>query len=229
MGVKLWSRNDQHMLSVQLGTRDGRPTDKQAARALRRFRACDPFVETEYEALQVEGLPELRAFIAKAHAASPDTWGVVKERRPYLRIEAPDEAAVGEERSAEADVRNHVPSPLPEGWSERAARNATPDTAVVLETPYADVSVWLLREDGSDVHLAVRGGSSLVRRTPPSAMRPPWMSSRASMPAGRLPGAVGRPAPAGAGDAAPLRDAAVRRRGDCFEDVRWSRWLAPVA
>jgi hypothetical protein len=41
---------------------------------------------------------------------------------------------------------------LPEGWSERAARNATPDTAVVLETPYAEVTVWLLREDGSDVH-----------------------------------------------------------------------------
>jgi Leucine-rich repeat (LRR) protein len=152
LAVKLWSRNDQHMLSVQLGTRDGRATDKQVARALRRFRACDPFVETEHEGLQVEGFPELRAFIAKAHAASPDTWGVVRERRPYLRVEAPDEAAVGEERSAEADVRNHLPYPLPEGWSERAARNATPDTAVVLETPYAEVTVWLLREDGSDVH-----------------------------------------------------------------------------
>jgi hypothetical protein len=152
MAVKLWSRNDQHMLSVQLGTRDGRSTDKQVARALRRFRACDPFVETEYEGLQVEGFPALRAFIARAHAASPDTWGVVKERRPYLRVDAPDEAAVGEQRSAEADVRNHLPSPLPEGWFERAARNATPDTAVVLETPYADVTVWLLREDGSDVH-----------------------------------------------------------------------------
>ena len=157
MAVKLWSRNDQHMLSVQLGTRDGRSTDKQAARALRRFRACDPFVETEYEGLKVEGLPELRAFIAKAHAASPDTWGVVRERRPYLRIEAPDEAAAGDERSVEADVRNHVPSPLPEGWSERAARNAAPDTAVVLETPYAEVTVWLRREDGSDVHVLYVG------------------------------------------------------------------------
>jgi Leucine-rich repeat (LRR) protein len=152
MAVKLWSRNDQYMLSVQLGSRDGRITDQHAARLLRRFRACDPFVETEYEGLRIEGLPDLRAFIAKAHAASPDTWGGVRERRPYLRVEAPDEAAVDEERSAEADVRNHLPSPLPEGWSERAARNAPLDTAVVLETPYADVTVWLHREDGSDVH-----------------------------------------------------------------------------
>jgi len=152
MAVTLWSRNDQYIVSVQVGSRDGRISDKHAARLLRRLRACDPFVETEYEPLRVEDLPDLRAFIAKAHAASPDTWGVVKERRPYLRVEAPVEAAVDEARSAEADVRNHLPSPLPDRWSERPANNAPPDTAVVLETPHADVTVWLHREDGSDVH-----------------------------------------------------------------------------
>jgi hypothetical protein len=49
-----------------------------------------------------------------------------------------------------SDVRDHLPSPLPEGWSTRPA-NAPPDVAVLLETPYADVTAWLMREEGSDV------------------------------------------------------------------------------
>jgi Leucine-rich repeat (LRR) protein len=145
IGVALWSRDGHHMLSVQIAARGGPPKDKQVARLLRRFRACDPFVETDHEMLTAADLPQMRSFIARAHPASPDSWGPTRQPRAYLRVEAAEDARPSET----AHVRNHLPSPLPQDWSERPSKD--PDTVCLLTTPGADVVVWLRREDGSDV------------------------------------------------------------------------------
>jgi hypothetical protein len=145
IAVALWSRDGSHMLSVQIAARGGRPPDKKVARLLRRFRTCDPFVETDHEMLTAADLPQMRSFVAKPYPASPDSWGATREARAYIRVEAVEDAPP----SPTAHVRNHLPSPLPAGWSEQPSTN--PENVVLLTTPGADVVVSLERKEGSDL------------------------------------------------------------------------------
>src|ERR1019366_2355987 len=147
--VVLWSKDDQHLLMVQLWRRDGSDmTDKQAARILRRFRASDPFIENDD--MIVGDVKHARCFMALAHAASPDTWGAWRTKNPLIRVEANDDASAW----ASADVRNHLPSPLPAGWSIRPTREPD-DVACIVSAPEAEMTVLLSTTGGDAVKLAV--------------------------------------------------------------------------
>jgi Leucine-rich repeat (LRR) protein len=123
-------RDGGHLLMVHVWRHDRtRMSDKQAARILRRFRAADSFVEST-ETL-VNDVPDVRCFVARAHSAAPDTWGAHRAKGPPLHVEASeadDDASAGVEGAA-SDVRHHLPSPLPAGWSTRATTKAEPDVA----------------------------------------------------------------------------------------------------
>jgi|CZKU01.1.fsa_nt_gi Leucine-rich repeat (LRR) protein len=147
--VMLWSKDDQHLLMIQLWRRDGSDmTDKQAARILRRFRASDPFIENDD--MIVGDVKHARCFMALAHAASPDTWGAWRTKNPLIRVEANDDASAW----ASADVRNHLPSPLPAGWSIRPTREPD-DVACIVSAPEAEMTVLLSTNAGDAVKLAV--------------------------------------------------------------------------
>jgi Leucine-rich repeat (LRR) protein len=146
----LWHKDEQHLLMVQLWPRTGvRMNDKQAARILRRFRATESFVESGE--MLLEGFDHGRCFLAIAHPASPDTWGAFRERSALIRVEANDEGGPW----ATADVRHHLPSPLPEGWSTQGTKRPE-DVACFVSTPEAEMTVLLSAFDpGDGVKLAV--------------------------------------------------------------------------
>src|ERR1019366_3581782 len=162
-------RDGEHLLMVHVWRHDRtRMSDKQAARILRRFRAADSFVEST-ETL-VNDVPDVRCFVARAHPAAPDTWGAHRARAPPLHVEASetdDDASVGVEGSA-SDVRHHLPSPLPAGWSTRATTKEEPDVACLLSAPDAELTVLLRTDPSSDVPQLVvslmppRGSASKV-------------------------------------------------------------------
>jgi hypothetical protein len=134
---------------VYLAPRSTLPViDKQAARILRRFRSCNAFVETHYEDALFGLGPSVRCFIARALPASPDTWGAVREGHALIRVEAPEEDLP--RVPARLDIRLHLPTPLPSGWSLRKPV-AAEDTACNLTAPEADMVVTLSTAEGSDV------------------------------------------------------------------------------
>jgi Leucine-rich repeat (LRR) protein len=129
-----------------------RLTDKRAARILRRFRACGDFVEVlDRDELLLEE-PHVRCFAARAYPASPATWGQVRHAPAPIRVDAPTDTAAP---SRMGDVRNHLPSPLPHGWSLRPVK-APDDVGCFLVTPEADITVVLRPvQHGDTFELAV--------------------------------------------------------------------------
>jgi hypothetical protein len=156
----------RHLVVVYLAPRDRKPAmDKKAARVLRRFRACDAFVETKWEGVQVPNLPWVRCFVAFAHPASPETWAAMREEQAPIRIEPAAEASA---RSRTLDLRNHLPEPLPEGWRFLEGRDKR-GMGCNIDTPLASLSVVLETQPDSDAGKLAVGVFPL-----PGA--PPWVS-----------------------------------------------------
>jgi Leucine-rich repeat (LRR) protein len=150
ISMMLLSRDDAHLVMVYMWRHDRTAlTDKEAARILRRFRASDAFVETDDTPLVEE--PGIRCFIARAHAATPDTWGASRVRGALMRVEegADDEAALGRGAPA-SDVRHQLPSPLPGGWSVRPTTKEPEDVACRISVPEAELTVLLRMVPSSD-------------------------------------------------------------------------------
>lgn len=155
LGVRLKGEDDRRLLVVQMLSHEPIP-EKRVARILRRFRNCGPFVETHHEHLAPSasaGEAAVRAFIAKAHPASPDSWAVVARMPPLLRVE-PSGGDAESVTTATADLANHLPSPLPGPWRELA----TPESirrhgARVFSVPGGEVLARLKRAEGSDVEV----------------------------------------------------------------------------
>ncbi|HEX4448634.1 MAG TPA: leucine-rich repeat domain-containing protein [Polyangiaceae bacterium] len=153
--LMLLNEKDDYLVMIHLWRNGGLPvTDKLAGRILRRFRASDAFIESEE--LLAGDVPGVRCFIARAHAATPDSWGDWRSRAPLLRIEA----AVGENDSdsdttagnpGESDVRHHLPSPLPRGWSVRPTKEPA-DVACLISAPEAEMVALLRLAPSSDAH-----------------------------------------------------------------------------
>jgi hypothetical protein len=79
IGMTLLSRDDAHLVVVHMFRHDCAPlTDEEAGAILRRFRASGAFVETDDS--PAGEVPGVRCFIARAHAASPDTWEAWRAR-----------------------------------------------------------------------------------------------------------------------------------------------------
>jgi internalin A len=148
--VTLWRRDAGQLLMVQLWPRGGvRMNDKQAARLLRRFRATDPFVETDE--MLLEEYTHGRCFIAIPHATSPDSWAAYRERGALLRVEPNADGGPWDL----ADVRHHLPAPLPAGWSVRPTKRPE-DEALLISAPEAEIMVILRAFDaGETVKLSV--------------------------------------------------------------------------
>ena len=148
VSLTLMSRDEaSHLVMVHMWRLDRTPlADKQVARILRRLRASDSFVESQEKL--VGDAPGVRCFIARAHAASPDTWGAARVRGPLLVVEEGASDAGPEGR--ESDVRHHLPSPLPDGWSVRATKKEPEDVACHISTPDMDLSVLLRPLESSD-------------------------------------------------------------------------------
>jgi hypothetical protein len=168
IGMTLLSRDDAHLVVVHMFRHDRGPlTDKEAGRILRRFRASGAFVETDES--PAGEVPGVRCFIARAHAASPDTWGAWRARGAFLRIEegADDGAARGRDVPV-PDVRQHLPSPLPPRWSVHATTKQAEDVACYVSAPDGEMTVFLHADPASDLLQLVvsiappRGGSVKV-------------------------------------------------------------------
>jgi Leucine-rich repeat (LRR) protein len=148
--MALVERNEAHVLSLHIWRHDRtRMPDKQAARILRRFRAADAFVENDDTML--DEAPDVRLFVARAHAASPDTWGAHRVKGALIRVEEPTDGPEEDPSGPEADVRHHLPSPLPAGWSVRATAKEPEDVACLLSAPEAAMTASIRAAEASDL------------------------------------------------------------------------------
>jgi hypothetical protein len=167
--LALFADDEHPHLIVTIAPRDRKKApDKLVERILRRFRACEAFVEMNDDRSDAltEGIPFARCFAARALPASPDTWGAIREERPPLRVEASGGKLEGE-ASGEIDLRHHLPAPLPEGW--KVERTSEPeDVACRIVTPDGVIVALVYLAEGSDV-------ANLVVGIFPSEGGPPYV------------------------------------------------------
>jgi Leucine-rich repeat (LRR) protein len=158
-------RGGRHLLMVHLAPRDRQPaSDKKVARILRRFRACDAFVETRWEEVSLPDVPWMRTFLAFAHPASAASWAAVREEQNTIRVEAADAPAAA--ASSTLDLKNHLPEPWPEGW--QMGRGGAGAFSCNIETPVASLTALLRSEPGSDT-------PKLLVGVFPLRGQPPWV------------------------------------------------------